>query len=231
MTRLAAIALAGLAGLVALAGGGALVMPAPALAQSTPAGLYRAQAGPDLASAIELAPDGRFRYQLSEGALDEEAAGRWTATEDGVLLHTLPAPRPPEWRIDRIEQTGDVPLKVTVKVPGGDNLQGIFLRVGYTNGDRGAAATQADGWAMPADDTRQPAWIEFSEPIHGVTSQRFDLPEAQRGLSLTVLLVPNEIGVAAFDGTRATITREGLVLHWRGRDIPYARAGRSRGGR
>ncbi len=229
MTRRAAF-MFGLAALAALAGGGALVAPSPARAQPSPAGLYRAQAGPDLASAIELAPDGRFRYELSEGALDEEAAGRWTATDDGVLLQTLPAPRAPEWRIERMEQASDTPLKVVVKVPGGDNLQGIYLRVGYTNGDRRAAATQADGWAMPADDTRQPAWIEFSEPIHGIASQRFDLPEEQGGLSLTILLVPNEIGVAAFDGTRATVTREGLVLHWRGRDIPYARAGRTRAG-
>src|SRR5947208_12208314 len=31
------------------------------------------------AAALELKPDGRFNYALSYGALDEGAAGRWTA--------------------------------------------------------------------------------------------------------------------------------------------------------
>ena len=100
---------------------GALVAAAPALAQQTPAGLYRASAGPDVASAIELAPDGRFRYQRSEGALDEEAAGRWSETADGVVLDTLPHPRPPEWQINGIGEAKDSPLTVTVKVPGSGN--------------------------------------------------------------------------------------------------------------
>ncbi|MBO9575551.1 MAG: hypothetical protein J7494_07445 [Sphingobium sp.] len=207
-----------------------LLAPAPAAAQILHAGLYRAQAGPDVASAIELAPDGRFRYQRSEGALDEEAAGRWTPAEGGVLLETLPHPRPPEWQINTIGEAKESPMTVTVKVPGGDNLQGIYLRVGFTNGDRVAGSTQYDGWSMEPDDTRQPAWIEFSEPIHGVASQRFELPR-RRGLALNVTLVPNEIGVAAFDKTPVSITRDGLVLHWRGRDIPYARVGKARGGR
>lgn len=202
----------------------ALFAAAPAFAQPNPAGLYRAQAGPDTASAIELAPDGRFRYQLSEGALDEEASGRWTQTADGAVLDTLPRPRPPEWQINNIGESAESPLTITVKLPGSrDSVAGVFIRVGFTNGDRMAGSTQYDGWSMSPDETRQPAWIEFSEPIHGVSSQRFDLP-ARKGMAVDVTLVPNEIGVAAFDKTPVTMTKDGLVLHWRGRDIPYARA-------
>lgn len=205
-----------------------LPVAAPVAAQILHAGLYRAQ-GPDIAAAIELAPDGRFRYQRSEGALDEEASGRWTPSEGGVLLQTLPAPRAPEWQINTIGESKESPLTVSVKVPGGDNLQGIYLRIGFTNGDRQAGSTQLDGWAMNPEDTRQPAWIEFSEPVHGVVSQRFDLPQ-RRGLALAVTLVPNDIGVAAFDKTPVSVTRDGLVLHWRGRDVSFVRAGRSRSG-
>jgi len=200
-----------------------LLVAAPSAAQVSHAGLYRSQ-GPDVASALELAADGRFRYQRSEGALDEEASGRWTATGDGVLLETLPHPRPPEWQINTIGESAESPLSVIVKVTGGDSLAGIFLRIGFINGDRMAGSTQFDGWSMPPDDERQPAWIEFSEPIHGVASQRFDLPQ-RRGMALNVTLVPNEIGIAAFDKTPATVTRDGLVLHWRGEDIRYSRVG------
>ncbi len=211
-----------------IAAAACILAPAtPTIAQPNPAGLYRAQAGPDTASVIELAPDGRFRYQLSEGALDEEASGRWTRTDDGVALETLPRPRLPEWQINAIGEAQDTPLRLVVKVPGGESVAGIFVRIGFTNDDRMGAMTQHDGWAMDPAETRQPAWIEFSEPIHGVASRRFDLPP-RRGLALDVTLVPNEIGVAAFDKTPATLSRDGLVLHWRGRDITYARVGRSR---
>ncbi|HEY1124207.1 MAG TPA: hypothetical protein VGE65_01130 [Sphingobium sp.] len=203
----------------------ALTVAAPALAQPTPTGLYRAQAGPDVASMLELAGDGRFRYQRSEGALDEQASGRWTQTPEGATLETLPHPRPPEWQINTIAEAKDSPLTVMVRVPGGgpDGLAGIYLRIGFANGDRQAGMTQYDGWQMDPDETRQPIWIEFSEPIHGVTSQRFDLPKQGR-MALTVTLVPNDIGIAAFEKTPVTVTKDGIVLHWRGQDIPYARA-------
>ena len=204
-----------------------LLLAAPASAQPSAAGLYRAQAGPDVASALELAPDGRFRYERSEGALDEQASGRWTQTADGALLDTLPHPRPPEWQITTIGEAKDSPLTVNVKVQGGDSLAGIYIRIGFANGDRQAGMTQLDGWAMSADETRQPAWIEFSEPVHGAVSQRFDLPP-RKNMALSVTIVPNDIGIAAFDKTPVSMTKDGIVLHWHGQDIAYARASKPR---
>jgi hypothetical protein len=209
----------------------AWLMAAAALAQPpSPAGLYRAQAGPDLASAIELGPDGRFRYQLSEGALDEEAGGRWTQDGPGAItLQTLPRPRAPLWSLEPIGETQEAPLAIKVTLPGanGRGTAGIDFRLGFTNGDIQASYTQEDGWTMRPDDPRQPAWLELAEPIHGATSPRFPLPE-RRGLAITVLLTPNDIGIADFDRTPATMTAQGLVLHWRGRDIPYEKVGRRR---
>jgi hypothetical protein len=49
-------------------------------------------------------------------------------------------------------------------------------------------------------------------------------------MALSVTIVPNDIGVAAFDKTPVTVTKDGIVLHWRGQDIPYTRAGRGRAG-
>ena len=40
----------------------------------------------EIAAGLELKADGRFRYALSYGALDEEAAGRWTTSGDRVFL-------------------------------------------------------------------------------------------------------------------------------------------------
>jgi hypothetical protein len=211
----------------------ALFAAMPALAQpASPAGLYRAQAGPELAAVLELAPDGRFRYQLSEGALDEQAGGRWTQDARGaVTLQTLPRPRAPLWSLEPIGETQDVPLSILVTVPGanGRGIAGIDLRIGFANGDIQASYLQEDGWQMPPGDPRQPAWFELAEPLHGLSSPRFPLPE-RRGMAITVLLTPNDIGIADFDGTPVTMTAEGLVLHWRGRAIDFAKVGRRRAG-
>ena len=44
----------------------------------------------EIAAGLELKADGRFRYSLSYGALDEEAAGKWTMSGDQVLLTSDP---------------------------------------------------------------------------------------------------------------------------------------------
>jgi len=36
-----------------------------------------------------------------------------------------------------------------------------------------------------------------------------------------IVLIPNDIGVAAFKDTPVTQEDDRLVLHWRGRAIPY----------
>ena len=70
----------------------------PATAQSgSLAGVYDG-GQMEIAAALELKPDGRFNYALPYGALDEEAAGRWTASGNRVLLSSNPVvPRVSSW--------------------------------------------------------------------------------------------------------------------------------------
>lgn len=62
------------------------VLVAPAPLPAILPGLYIAQQM-EVGAALELSPDGRFRYQLDYGAASESAEGRWTAA-GGVLLLT-----------------------------------------------------------------------------------------------------------------------------------------------
>src|SRR5579872_4447977 len=48
----------------------------------------------EMAVGIELKADGRFEYGLSYGAMDEQAAGRWTVTDGKVLLTSDPVKAP-----------------------------------------------------------------------------------------------------------------------------------------
>lgn len=60
----------------------------------------------EMAAGLELTADGRFRYRLSYGALDEESAGTWAAEGDHVVLTTDPVARP---RITLVEQKPAAP--------------------------------------------------------------------------------------------------------------------------
>lgn len=190
--------------------------------QPGPVGLYRAQAGPDTASLLELTADGHFRYQLSEGALDEWAQGRWTATPQGAELETQPHPKAPTFTLGEIGTVQEAAFALRVTVPGGDGVAGVDFRLGFTNGETMTGYTQQDGWSLAPSDTRQPAWIEVYEPIHDFASPRFALP-ARKHMAVTLILTPNDIGVADFTHSALSLTDDGVVLHWRDRDIPYRR--------
>src|SRR5579862_9224191 len=48
----------------------------------------------EMAAGIELKADGRFEYGLSYGAIDEEAAGRWTVSGNKLVLTSDPVKAP-----------------------------------------------------------------------------------------------------------------------------------------
>src|SRR5882762_2699819 len=76
----------------------------------------------EMAAALELLADGRFRYALAYGALDEEAAGKWTLRGDRVLLTSDPVRAP---RFVLVSQGRSAPgvLRVDLDVPKGLSRQ------------------------------------------------------------------------------------------------------------
>src|SRR5688572_8162035 len=67
----------------------------------------------EMAAGLELKADGRFRYGLSYGALDEGAEGSWTVEQDQVLLTSDPFERA---RFDVVEQGAAPPGKVRLRL-------------------------------------------------------------------------------------------------------------------
>src|SRR5207248_1959690 len=76
----------------------------------------------EIAAALELLADGRFRYGLAYGALDEEAAGKWIVRGDHVLLTSDPVRAP---RFVLVSQGKGAPgvLRVDLDVPKGLSRQ------------------------------------------------------------------------------------------------------------
>ena len=200
---------------IALLLAAALFLPvAPADARSPYAGRYRVAAGPDIAGRLELEPDGRFRYVLSAGALDQHAEGSWTETGGDIRLTTDPKPVPPSFARGpdaKPEEGKDAPT-LHVRLADGRDLAGIDFRLGLTGGTSMAGYTQAEGWSFEAPGDQTIAWVELVEPIYGVVSPRFVLDPPAAG-GLVFVLTPNDIAIADFRNDRLERRTDDFVLH------------------
>ena len=202
----------------------ALVAP-PAFAQGSPfIGEYSLAEGPDVDGGLLIRSDGRFRYMLAAGALDERAEGRWDTRGDKICLSTEPKPVPPALQKGAlIEVEGAVPT-VLVTWPNGRGIPGVDFTIGFDRGDPIEDYTQVYGWTMPDEDQRVASWVELREPIYGITAPRFELTEADSG-KLRAIIVPNDIGVVDFDGACLEKTERGATLHRVEGDMRLVRLG------
>ncbi|MBB5985567.1 hypothetical protein [Sphingobium lignivorans] len=205
----------------------AALAPVPSLAAQCLTGEFRASAGPDVASRIEITEDGRFRYFLSTGALDEWAEGQWTCEQGDLRLTTLPRPKPAEFRLEsaRVHDAAageEPPFALHVTWPDGKDIPAVDFRIAFEEGEERTGYTQADGWFADLAG-RTPRSIQLSEPFHGTTSPVFQLPPAPKGgrLEVRILLLPNDMGVVDFDAAPVRQEGTGLILNWRGNAISY----------
>lgn len=187
-------------------------------------GPWRATEGPDVASRLELTADGRFRYMLSAGALDEGAEGRWTREGARVRLFTEPSPRAPRILVDTMAPAGGGPLTIFVRAPNGQGVAGVEFRVEYDTGAPTESYTQYDGWSGDPGDQRAPRWIQLTEPIHDIRSERFPIPSGAR--TLRFRLEPNDIGVMDFRGADIALEGDQLTLRDTRGELHFVRAAR-----
>ena len=196
--------------------------PAHHRAAPGPAGHYRLAGGPDVASEILLRPDGRFQFFLMEGALDEQAQGRWTAQGSRIKLVTLPKPVPPVFSAGPAARTAETPLKLRVTWPDGRGIALIDLRVGFDNGDPVESYTQEDGWSLEPGETRLPRWVELGLQMYGIGYTRFPVDLA-KGNSLTFTLTPNGLGTMEFDDVEVEAEPGALIFRRGGQEGRYVR--------
>ena len=199
-----------------------IAVVAPADARSPYSGRYRVAEGPDVAGGLELGADGRFRYFLIAGALDQHAEGSWTETAGDIRLTTDPRPVAPSFARGpnaKPEEGKDAPT-LHVRLADGRDLAGIDFRLGLTTGVGMAGYTQAEGWRFEEPDTSAPAgtperkvaWVELVEPIYDVVSQRFVIDPPAAG-GLVFVLTPNDIEVVDFRNDRFEKRTDDFVLH------------------
>ena len=185
--------------------GGALLLLAAAA--PSPVGMYQTHQM-EVAAALELKPDHRFRYALSYGAVDEEGEGDWTFDGKTVRLTSNPMPKAPSFELLRDDPAPKGELYLKLEDPGfewGHPLEAI------------AADESKRGFEVEADDSgrvdlsgKPPvAMVAPEMPVFGPTGDVFPL-SADRGHKLLFRFHRNDLGRARFD--HEVLDRDGTDL-------------------
>lgn len=190
----------------------ALSLGQSAAAGETLAGRYKMSGGPDVASELLLAPDGRFTYFLAAGALDEHASGQWRVDGTRLRLTTIPKPVAPTFAVGAITRSAQGIPTFHVVAPAGSGIAGVSLRLGYDTGEIVEGYTQETGWSLPRyDPQKSPRWVEFAIPMYNLQSQRFPLDLA-KGDDFTFAITPNDIGTVDFTDLPIAIEQGQIVI-------------------
>ena len=200
------------------------IVPLPAAVVSGRIGRYT-HAEHELVAELWLRADGRFRYGLTVGSLDEVAEGRWTADSTQIRLVSEPKPVPPTITAGPVRQDPGAALSLLVATSNGNGVLGVDLVVGFDTGETVDGYTQANGWNLPKEEKRVPRWVEFSMESYGLQSPRFPINQDQAN-ALTFVLTANNIGVIDLSDTKVDVSGKELIIYRHGGTMRFSRLGK-----
>lgn len=203
--------------LAALACGLGMVNPARADDDTASvAGLYDGSQ-PEVGAGLELTQDGRFRYQLAYGALDEWSAGTWTKAGDTVVLQSDPS-KAPEFAVsDSGGKSGRLVVKLAV--PDGFDPQYFALNLHRKDGSA-SIADMASGSIDLAMGDNPVVSVRPLLPVMDMAGPEIAVDEG--GAELTIRFLPNDLGFVGFSQEAMRLSqgnlelpRHGIVLRFR----------------
>jgi hypothetical protein len=178
----------------------------------------------EIAAGLELEADGRFRYALSYGALDEEAAGKWTTSGDRVLL-TSDRVNAPRFVLVSSSKGADGRFQLSLDVPTGMSRQYFDAVITKTNGETQKAQLSEEGLLLPFTRDNAPTSVRLLLPVFSVVGQPVKL-EPSSGYLVRFRFEPNDLGKVDFQATPLRIVGGDLLLDRHGRTIRFRRTRR-----
>jgi hypothetical protein len=175
----------------------------------------------ELAAGLRLEANGRFRYGLSYGALDEEAQGRWESDGGAVYLTSDPITPP------RFTLVGESPapageFRIALDVPNGISRQYFDVQVVLADGQTMQRQLGDDGLTLRLEPGQKVASLRLLLPVFDLESDRFALT-AGTASEARVRFEPNDLGKVGFAHERLPIEGGALLLQRHDRTIRFRR--------
>jgi len=183
------------------------------------AGLYQAHQM-EVGAALELQPNGHFRYQLDYGAVSEHAEGDWTFDGTSLRLTTRPSPRRPAFELVRDDPAPAGELTMKIEEPGFGNDYRLDAIATDVSGEKGLVTTDGDSRVEAGGHTL--IAIDPLVPVYGDVGGHFPLSQ-ERGHRLLFRFHANDLGTAAFENQKLVVTGSGIVLNRYDREIRFIR--------
>ncbi|MCG2840456.1 hypothetical protein L6Q21_05620 [Sandaracinobacter sp. RS1-74] len=174
------------------------------------AGQYMLMGVREAAAGLELLGDGRFRYGLSYGALDEQAEGNWRREGNRILLTTSPEPRPPEWTLAETEKGEPKQFALLLEGANGRPIRDVEVELRLSDGSIVEARTGTDWLEAPLEAGAVPVAVRFRIPLFDARSPEFAVDLA-KGHRLRFRLDPRDLGTRDFRDWPLEI-REGALV-------------------
>lgn len=187
---------------------------APLLAALAPAsahaGFYRSSQ-PEIAAALDLRADGRFRFALDYGAVSETGEGVWVADASTVRLTSQPLPTLPSFAIVKDMPAAPGELWVDFENPGFDWGGPLEMLLSFDKIVGLVRVSASENGYVETNGGRVTA-IRPLVPVYGTMGAPLPLA-GNRGHRLTIRFLRNDLGKARFVSEPLRITPEGLLLN------------------
>ncbi|HKT85401.1 MAG TPA: hypothetical protein VJQ77_04870 [Novosphingobium sp.] len=155
----------------------------------------------EMAATLELGENGRYRYAMSYGAVDEFSSGTWARNDGGIVLNSDPS-TPPQFELLGTE-TGSAPKgTVRVHLEGVGNLPLSLFSVIVERGDGTSATVDFSdaGVDIPVSAADETLSISLAMPMYEIRGEPITVP-APAGKAFYFIFHANDLGFKAFKDT------------------------------
>lgn len=192
------------------------------MAQAAPArclaGQYRGDQT-ELAAELILASDGRFRYGLSYGAVDERAQGRWESDGAQVFLDSDPV-TPPRFALVDESATGADEFRLKLDLPDGISPQFFNALLVLNDGSTLGSPLGYQTWVVPLQPGQSVVSVKFQLPAINLESERFAIATG-RASEARFSFAPNDLGQVAFAHQPLAVDGRELLLMRHDREVRF----------
>jgi hypothetical protein len=183
----------------------------------------------ELAAQLELGADGRYRYGLSYGAIDEYSQGSWTPYEDekggGIALTSDPAQAPRFAFLGQSKQGEQGALTIHLDVPEGLPRSLFRAELALADGSVIAEDFSEGDLVVPLQGGDDRVSIRLALPIFEVVGTPSEFRQVAGG-TLNFVFQPNDLGFRIFEDERFPTADGGFVMERYGRKIRFGRVER-----